>query len=155
MGFDKWDYRFMEMSHVIAGWTSCFAPGRAIGAVIVKDKRILSTGYNGAPSGLPHCDVVGCLREQLHVPSGHNHELCRAVHAEQNAVVQAARYGISIEGSTVYTTTAPCVLCVKVMLNAGVSCVVYGDSYPDELAQRFLDESDMEVRRVPLSSEQG
>lgn len=142
----SWDEYFMSIAHQVASRSTCIR--RQIGAVIVKDKRILATGYNGAPAGLAHCAEVGCLREQMHVPSGKNHELCRAIHAEQNAVVQAARAGTSIDGATVYTTTAPCVLCVKILINAGIETIVYGDSYPDDLARSFLDESGIEVRRL-------
>lgn len=142
----SWDEYFMSIAHQVATRSTCIR--RQVGAVVVKEKRILATGYNGAPSGLPHCAEVGCLREQMHVPSGKNHELCRAIHAEQNAVVQAARSGTSIEGSTIYTTTAPCVLCVKILMNAGVKAIVYADSYPDSLAQSFLEESGIEVRRL-------
>ena len=142
----SWDEYFMSIARQVATRSTCIR--RQVGAVLVRDKRILATGYNGAPSGMPHCADVGCLREQLHVPSGKNHELCRAIHAEQNAVVQAARSGTVIEGATIYTTTAPCVLCVKILLNAGIREFVYGDSYPDELAQHFLDEADVSVRRV-------
>ncbi len=118
---------------------------RKIGAVLVKDKRILATGYNGAPSGLPHCDVAGCLREQRAIPSGTQHELCRGIHAEQNAVIQAARHGTAIDGSTVYCTHQPCVLCAKILINAGVQRIVYRESYPDALAAEMLDEAGVEV----------
>ena len=141
----SWDEYFMEIARQVATRSTCIR--RQVGAVLVREKRILATGYNGAPAGLPHCFDVGCLREQLHVPSGQNHELCRAIHAEQNAVVQAARSGTSIEGSAIYTTTAPCVLCAKILINAGIVEIVYENSYPDELAQRFLDESGIVVRR--------
>lgn len=120
---------------------------RKIGAVLVKDKRILATGYNGAPSGLPHCDVAGCLREQRAIPSGTQHELCRGIHAEQNAVIQAARHGTAIDGSTVYCTHQPCVLCAKILINAGVQRIVYRESYPDALAAEMLDEAGVEVVR--------
>lgn len=120
---------------------------RKIGAVLVKDKRILATGYNGAPSGLLHCDVAGCLREQRAIPSGTQHELCRGIHAEQNAVIQAARHGTAIEGSTVYCTHQPCVLCAKILINAGVQRIVYREPYPDALAAEMLDEAGVEVLR--------
>lgn len=142
----SWDEYFMTIAEQVATRSTCMR--RQIGAVIVKDKRILSTGYNGAPSGLSHCDVVGCLREQLHIPSGEKTELCRAIHAEQNAVVQAARYGIPIEGATIYTTTQPCVQCAKILMNAGIVEIVYQGTYPDQLACDMLAESGIEVRRM-------
>ncbi len=103
---------------------------RNIGAVIVKDKRILATGYNGAPSGVPHCTEVGCLRQELGVPSGERTEICRGLHAEQNAIIQAAKYGISVEGSTIYSTTEPCSLCAKMLINAGITRVVFKETVP-------------------------
>ena len=107
---------------------------------------ILATGYNGAPSGLRHCGEIGCLRQQLNVPSGKNHELCRALHAEQNALIQAARYGISVEGATLYVNTQPCVLCAKMIINADIKEVVYQNPYPDELAMSMLEESGIKLR---------
>jgi dCMP deaminase len=120
---------------------------RHIGAVLVKDKRILATGYNGVPSGLAHCEQVGCLRERLGIPSGTQHELCRGIHAEQNAVIQAARHGIAIDGATVYCTHQPCVLCAKILINAGVKEIVYREAYPDELATEMLAEAGITPRR--------
>ena len=132
---NKWDDRFMEMARTIANWSSCYQPNRKIGAVIVKDKRILTTGYNGAPSGVKSCVERGeCLRRKLNIPSGTKHELCYAIHAEQNAIIQAARMGVEIEGSTIYCTHQPCVICAKMIVNAGISRVVYGEGYPDEFA---------------------
>ncbi|RLF35737.1 MAG: cytidine deaminase, partial [Thermoplasmata archaeon] len=107
----SYDEYFMEMAHVVAKRSTCLR--RKVGAILVKDKHILSTGYNGAPKGLKHCSEVGCLREKLRVPSGQRHELCRGLHAEQNAIIQAAVFGVSIEGSTLYCTNAPCVVCAK------------------------------------------
>jgi len=140
-----WDEYFMTIAREVATRSTCLR--RQIGAVIVHDKRILATGYNGAPSGLAHCGEVGCLRQQLGIPSGQKQELCRAIHAEQNAVVQAARYGISIAGSTVYSTCQPCVMCTKIMLNAGIAELVYCGDYPDELSLAMLKESGIVVRR--------
>jgi len=142
----SWDEYFMTIAEEVATRSTCLR--RQIGAVIVKDKRILATGYNGAPSGLRHCDEVGCLREALGVPSGEKTELCRAIHAEQNAVVQAARYGIPIEGASIYTTTQPCVLCAKILMNAGIREIVYKGDYPDQLARDMLDESGINCRRI-------
>jgi dCMP deaminase len=138
----EWDEYFMEVAQVVSKRSTCLR--RNIGAIIVKDKRILATGYNGAPSGLPHCSEVGCLRSELGVPSGERHEICRALHAEQNAIIQAAKYGISVDGATVYTTTEPCSLCAKMLINAGIKRVVYIDSYPDEWSRRFLAQAGIE-----------
>ena len=118
---DKWDSRFMEMAHVIAGWTSCYRPGRSIGCVIVKDKRIMTTGYNGAPAGLKTCRERGeCMRDRLGIQSGTRAELCYAIHAEQNAIIQAAKLGVSIDGATLYCTHQPCSVCAKMIINAGI-----------------------------------
>jgi dCMP deaminase len=138
------DQYFMEIATVVAKRSTCLR--NQVGALFVKNKRILSTGYNGAPSGLEHCDVVGCAREG--VASGTRHELCRAVHAEQNAIIQAALHGISIEGATLYCTHQPCVLCAKMMINARLTKVVYQQSYPDETALDFLQQAGIEVVRV-------
>jgi dCMP deaminase len=128
------DEYFMEIASVISKRSTCLR--NKVGAIFVREKRILSTGYNGAPTGLPHCDEVGCARED--VPSGTRHELCRAVHAEQNAIIQAALHGISIEGATLYCTHQPCILCAKMMINAHVRRVVYSQSYPDDASLKFL-----------------
>jgi dCMP deaminase len=118
-----------------------------VGAVIVKEKRVLTTGYNGAPRGLKHCAEVGCLREKYQVESGTRHELCRGVHAEQNAVIQAAYFGVSVKDSTIYTTAFPCVLCAKILVNAGITEVVYKDDYVDGLSKSILEESNIVIRR--------
>lgn len=125
---------------------------RQTGAVIVRDKRILATGYNGAPSGLAHCDAVGCLREERKISSGSGHELCRGLHAEQNGILQAALYGVKIDGACVYTTHQPCVLCAKMLINAGIKRVVYRDSYPDELAQSMLAEAGVSLERLDTAA---
>lgn len=143
---DKWDGRFMEMAAVAAGWSSCLR--RKVGAVIVRDKRILTTGYNGAPAGLPSCVERGvCLRETMGVPSGTRQELCYAIHAEQNAVIQAARMGVCIAGATLYCTHQPCVICTKIIINAGIARIVYELPYPDEFSRRILDESGISLER--------
>jgi len=113
--------------------------------VLVLDKRILATGYNGAPSGLPHCAEVGCLRQAHNVPSGERHELCRGLHAEENALLQAARYGIRIEGATIYTTHVPCVMCTKMLINCGIRRIVARQDYPDGLARRLLADAGIEL----------
>jgi dCMP deaminase len=126
----------MAIARQVSGRSTCLR--RHTGAVLVKDKRILATGYNGVPAGLAHCDEVGCLREERQIASGSNHELCRGIHAEQNAVIQAARHGIPIEGATTYSTHQPCILCAKILINAGVVSIVFGEPYPDPLAAEML-----------------
>ncbi len=138
-----WDEYFMEMAQVAAKRSTCLR--RSVGAVIVKNKQILASGYNGTPMGLPHCEEVGCLREQLKVPSGKCHELCRGVHAEQNAITQAAYHGVSVRGGTIYVTHQPCVVCTKMLINAGIERVVYANPYPDELAQKMMGQSKMKI----------
>jgi dCMP deaminase len=143
MSRPSWDEYFMDITGRVAGRSTCLR--RHTGALLVKDKRILATGYNGVPSGLAHCEEVGCLREQRQIASGSHHELCRGIHAEQNAVIQAARHGIPIDGATVYSTHQPCVLCAKILINAGVVRIVYRDPYPDELATEMLAEAGVEI----------
>ena len=139
---DKWDRRFMELAWVISNWASCFKPNRKIGCVIVKNKRIVTTGYNGAPAGIKTCVERGeCLRNKLGIPSGTRAEFCYAVHAEQNAIIQAAKLGSSIEGATLYCTHQPCVLCAKMIVNAGIKRVVYEEGYPDDFALEIFAES--------------
>jgi dCMP deaminase len=135
------DEYFMEIASVIAKRSTCLR--NQVGALFVRNKRILTTGYNGAPSNLPHCDEVGCAREG--VASGTRHELCRAVHAEQNAIIQAALHGVSIEGATLYCTHQPCILCAKMMINARIKKVVYHQRYPDETALKFLEQAGIEI----------
>ena len=147
-----WDSYFMEITKLVASRSSCLR--RSVGAVLVKDKRILATGYNGAPAGMKHCEEVGCLREKLHVPSGQRHELCRGLHAEQNAIIQAARQGTEIVGSTLYCTTAQCSLCAKMLINAGVVRIVYEGSYPDERALEFFKEAGVKVELFAPQSEE-
>ncbi|MCR4706848.1 MAG: cytidine/deoxycytidylate deaminase family protein [Clostridiales bacterium] len=146
--FNKWDKRFMEMANLVSSWASCFQPNRKIGAVIVKDKRVMTTGYNGAPQGVRTCVERGeCLRRKLGIPSGTRQELCYAVHAEQNAIIQAAKLGINIDGSTLYCTHQPCILCAKMIANAGIHRVVYEKGYPDEFSLEILDEAGVSVER--------
>lgn len=136
---DKWDKRFMELAQTVGGWSSCYQSERKIGAVIVRDKRILTTGYNGAPSGIPSCAERGeCLRRKLGIASGTRQELCYAIHAEQNALIQAAKLGISVDGATLYCTHQPCAICTKLIINAGISRVVYRYPYPDEFARELF-----------------
>jgi dCMP deaminase len=128
----------MEITRLVATRSTCLR--RQVGAILVKDRNILATGYNGVPSGISHCDVTGCLRERLKIPSGERHELCRGLHAEQNAIIQAARHGINIDGATLYCTTMPCIICTKMIINAGIRDIVYGDGYADELAREMINE---------------
>lgn len=139
----SWDEYFMQIVDLIKSRSTCLR--RQVGALIVKDKRILATGYNGAPMGCRHCEEVGCLREQLQIPSGQRHELCRAIHAEQNAIVQAAYAGTSVQGGTLYVTHQPCVLCAKIAINAGIVKIVYRGNYPDELSTELLQEAGVEL----------
>ncbi|MGB9876628.1 MAG: deoxycytidylate deaminase [bacterium] len=141
-----WDEYFMQIARVVATRSTCLR--RQVGAVLVKEKRILTTGYNGAPRGLPHCLEVGCLREQLGIPSGERQELCRGLHAEQNAIIQAAYYGVSIEGATLYCTHQPCITCAKMLINAGIRRIVYEEPYPDELAEQMLREAGVEMVKI-------
>ena len=154
MSFDKWDHRFMEMAHIIAGWTSCFAPGRAIGAVIVRDKRIMTTGYNGAPAGMKTCKERGyCLRRRMNIPSGTRAEVCYAIHAEQNAIIQAAKLGVCIEGATLYCTHQPCSVCAKMIVNAGIKRVVYEQGYPDDFTHEIFGETGVLVEKMEPDAE--
>ena len=145
----SWDSYFMQLAIVVAGRSTCLR--RQVGAVLVKEKQILSTGYNGSPSGLLHCDEVGCLRQSLGVPSGERHEICRAVHAEQNALVQAAKHGVAIAGADLYTTLQPCVQCTKMIINAGILRVVYTHSYPDQLAVDMAREAGLELIQLDIA----
>ncbi|MBS1479852.1 MAG: cytidine deaminase [Christensenellaceae bacterium] len=142
----KWDKRFMDMAKMVGSWSSCFQANRQIGAVIVRNKRIITTGYNGAPAGVMSCVERGeCLRRKLNIPSGTQHELCYAIHAEQNAIIQAAKLGSSIEGATLYCTHQPCVICAKMIVNSGIARVVYGEGYPDEFALKIFEMADVEL----------
>jgi len=138
----SWDKYFMEIAELVSSRSTCLR--RKVGAVIVKDRRILTTGYNGVPQGLSHCLDVGCLREKRHIPSGEHQELCRGLHAEQNAIIQAAMYGISIKNSCLYCTDQPCITCVKMIINAGIIKIFYKNNYPDKLARELLQEAGIE-----------
>jgi dCMP deaminase len=142
------DEYFMKMAHLVSERSTCLR--RKVGAVVVEDKRILTSGYNGAPKGLKHCEETGCVREEQNVPSGTRHELCRGVHAEQNAIIQAAVFGVSVKGSTMYITNYPCSVCAKMILNAGLGEVVYEGEYEDDLAIELLTEGNIEVRKFVL-----
>ncbi|MCL2337323.1 MAG: cytidine/deoxycytidylate deaminase family protein [Firmicutes bacterium] len=138
-----WDDYFMEITDTVAKRSTCLR--RQVGAIIVRDNRILTTGYNGAPAGLAHCLEIGCLRQQQGIPSGERHELCRGLHAEQNAILQAAVHGITITGGVFYVTHQPCVLCAKMMVNARAAKVVYRGDYPDPLALAILAEANIQL----------
>ncbi|QLH74884.1 MAG: cytidine/deoxycytidylate deaminase family protein [Methanomassiliicoccales archaeon] len=144
------DTYFMRMADLVSTRSTCLR--RKVGAVIVKEKRVLSTGYNGAPKGLRHCEEVGCVRLNNNIESGTRHELCRGVHAEQNAVIQAAYFGVSIKDGTIYTTTYPCVMCTKILLNAGIAEIVFKDDYIDPLSRDILAETNVKVRRCDLKN---
>jgi len=142
----SWEEYFLEVAGLVAKRATCLR--RRVGAVLVKDKRILATGYNGAPRGLTHCLDIGCLREKLKVPSGQRHELCRALHAEQNALIQASLYGISVKDSTLYSTNQPCIICAKMLINAGIKEIVIREGYPDKMAMDFLRQAKIKVRKI-------
>jgi len=133
----------MDIVDLIKTRSTCLR--RQVGALIVKDKRILSSGYNGAPMGCKHCEELGCIRDKLKIPSGQRHELCRAIHAEQNAIVQAAYSGTSVKDATLYVTDQPCVLCAKMAINSGIKKIVFRGDYPDELAMELLKEAGIRI----------
>lgn len=141
-----WDEYFISIADLVSKRSTCLR--RRVGAVLVKDKRILATGYNGAPSRIAHCEETGCLREKLNIPSGERHELCRGLHAEQNAFLQAALYGTSLKDSILYSTVQPCIICAKMIINAGIREVVIKGAYPDKMAREFLNEAKVKVRTV-------
>lgn len=142
----SWDNYFLGVAQLVSRRSTCLR--RKVGAVLVKEKQILATGYNGAPTNISHCDSKGCLRLELNIPSGQRHEICRGLHAEQNVLLQAARHGVSCKESVLYITHAPCSICAKMIINAGVTEVVFVDEYPDDTAGSFLAEADIKVRRI-------
>jgi dCMP deaminase len=142
----SWNEYFSEITQLVSSRSTCTR--RRVGAVLVKNKRILCTGYNGAPSGVAHCLDVGCLREQLGIPSGQRHELCRGLHAEQNAIIQAACHGVSVEGADLYCTNLPCIICTKMIINAGILRVFYLEGYADELSGEMLSAAGVELTRI-------
>ncbi|MDP1992914.1 MAG: cytidine/deoxycytidylate deaminase family protein [Syntrophales bacterium] len=141
----EWDDYFLDIVELVGKRATCLR--RRVGAALVRDRRILSTGYNGAPSGLRHCLEIGCLREQNRIPSGERHELCRGLHAEQNAIIQAALHGVSVNKATLYCTNHPCIICAKMIINAGIVRIVVGGDYRDRLAEEMLEEAHIEVNR--------
>ena len=147
-----WPQYFMNITRLVAERSTCSR--RKVGAIAVKNKRILATGYNGAPRGIRDCLEIGCLREQLGIPSGQRHELCRGLHAEQNVIVQAAVHGISLEGATIYCTHQPCLICTKMLLNCGVASVLYLSPYPDPMAEEMFAEAGVDLARLSLPEEE-
>ncbi len=146
---DKWDRRFMDIAHDVASWSSCYQENRQVGAVIAKNKRIMTTGYNGASAGIKSCKEKGyCLRRKLDIPSGTRHEVCYATHAEQNAIIQAAKMGICIDGATLYCTHQPCSICTKMIINSGISRVVYEAGYPDDFSLELFEEAGVLIEKL-------
>ena len=145
-----WPDYFMHIVDLVRERSTCLR--RHVGALAVRDNRILATGYNGVPQGLTHCLDIGCLRQKLGIPSGQRHEICRGLHAEQNVIIQAASYGISIQGADIYTTTYPCVLCCKMLINCRVRHIYYAEAYPDELSQSMLNEAGIPVTQIAIPS---
>ena len=143
-----WPEYFMSIAKLVASRSTCMR--RSVGAVLVKGKRILATGYNGVPTGIRHCNEVGCLRESLEVNSGERHELCRGLHAEQNVIIQAAYYGVTTKGTTIYSTHKPCIICSKMLINAGIEKIIYLEGYPDALADKMLEEANIELARLEI-----
>ncbi len=141
-----WDDYFMSITRLVAERSTCLR--RKVGAILVREKRILATGYNGAPEGLQHCLDIGCLREKLEIPSGQRHELCRALHAEQNVLIQAARYGIGVVDAELYCTNLPCIICTKMLINAGIHTIYYAEGYADEMSMDMLREAGMRLVRL-------
>ena len=139
----SWHEYFMGIAQLVAQRSTCMR--RQVGAIAVLDKQILATGYNGAPRGVLHCAETGCLRQQMNVPSGERHEICRGVHAEQNVIVQAATHGVNREGADLYCTHHPCSLCTRMLLNCGIKNIYYLDSYPDELSRTMLEEAGIAI----------
>jgi len=142
----SWEAYFMDITFLVAKRSTCLR--RSVGAMVVKDKRILSTGYNGAPSGIKHCLETGCLRERLNIASGENHELCRGIHAEQNAIIQAAYHGVSIKGASLFCTNLPCSICAQMIINAGISRICYASGYADAMSEEMLREAGVDIVKV-------
>ncbi|MFO7835294.1 MAG: cytidine/deoxycytidylate deaminase family protein [Candidatus Thorarchaeota archaeon] len=147
------DTYFCEIADLVSSRSTCLR--NKVGAVLVKESQILSTGYNGAPKGLPHCEEVGCIRDELNVPPGERHELCRGLHAEQNAIIQAAYHGVSVKGAKLYVTTKPCSICTKMLINAGITEIIYIEPYEDELAAQLIEEANLKIRRVGIERKYG
>ncbi len=146
-----WEIYFLNIAKLASTRSTCIR--RHVGAVLVKEKNILATGYNGAPSGVPHCEDVGCLREKEGIPSGQRHELCRGLHAEQNAIIQAAYHGVSIRGAILFCTNYPCVICSKMLINAGIRIIYYESGYADSLSEQMLQEAGMEIHCIEMEDD--
>ncbi len=146
-----WEVYFLRIAQLASTRSTCIR--RHVGAVLVKEKKILATGYNGAPSGISHCADVGCLRDEEQVPSGQRHELCRGLHAEQNAILQAAYHGVSIQGSVLFCTNFPCVICSKMLINAGIRQIFYLEGYPDPLSEKMLKEAGMDLHQIEMEDD--
>lgn len=144
----SWDEYFLELADLVASRSTCLR--RQVGAVLVRQERIISTGYNGAPRGLAHCLDLGCLRTEMNIPSGQRYELCRGVHAEQNAIINAAYYGVSTKGSVLYCTNQPCIICARILINAGIVRIIHRGNFEDTLALQFLQEAGIELLELPL-----
>ncbi len=143
-----WEIYFLKIAQLASTRSTCLR--RQVGAVLAKDKNILATGYNGVPSGISHCLDIGCFREQQHVPSGQRHELCRGLHAEQNAIIQAASHGVSIQGASLFCTNFPCVICSKMLINAGIEAIFYLEGYSDSLSEEMLKEAGMKIHHIEI-----
>ena len=146
MSRPSWKEYFMDIASLVARRSTCRR--RQVGAIVVRNKRILATGYNGAPTGLPHCLDIGCLREELGVASGERHELCRGLHAEQNVIIQAAYHGVSIKGATLYCTNLPCSICAKMLINAGISEIIYQEGYADPMTEEMMEAARMKLTQI-------
>ena len=142
-----WPVYFMRIAHLVAERSTCLR--RRVGAVAVRDKRMIATGYNGTPTNVAHCREVGCIRERLNIPSGQRHELCRGLHAEQNVIIQCALHGLSLAGAEIYCTTEPCLICTKMLINCQVKAIYFAESYPDDLANAMLKEAGVEHAHMP------
>ncbi|MFH7324914.1 deoxycytidylate deaminase [Desulfurivibrio sp. C05AmB] len=149
----SWEEYFMAIADLVAQRATCLR--RKVGSVLVLDRRVVATGYNGAPSGIKHCLEVGCLREQLQVPSGERHELCRGLHAEQNAIIQAALHGVSLKGAMLFCTNMPCSICSKMLINAGIVKIYYRKGYPDNMAADMLAEAGVPLIQLPVEKGPG
>ena len=145
---NKWDDRFMQMANLVASWSSCYKENRQVGAIVVRNKRILTTGYNGAPSGVASCkERQECIRIKRGIASGTMQEVCYAVHAEQNAIIQAAKIGVSLQDATMYCTHQPCSICAKMIINSGIQRVVFEQGYPDEFSMQMFDEAGIKIEK--------
>ena len=142
-----WDEYFMKAAFLVAERSTCLR--HHVGAVIVRDKRILTTGYNGAAKGIKDCIELGCLRNEMNIPSGTRHEICRAIHAEQNAIIQGGLHGITIKGAAIYCTHSPCILCAKMLVNAGITHFITCNDYPDKAFKELFDEAGVKFSKIP------